>query len=262
MKLRIGFLIAAAAICAASSAGATTTILLNGGGVNTPGANTVSGLNVGNIRTFTSGSVTLTAQGWTYDTSYTPDQLLASNLGFYSGGLGVSSPLIDTNGSTSGTGMGGSQESGTGAQHSVDNNADGRIDFVLLKFSTAVDLTSVYLTVWDVGTSGDVDGDATVFYRHGATAPANGGDAEAYLSQFTSIDLPGSASGSRNVPGVTFSDTWLVAAAANSYTNDGFKLKSVSFAVPEPSTWLFMIIGFGGLGTMLRRQRRSGPVPS
>lgn len=264
MKLQIGGLIAVAAMVMAGSASAAT-ILLNGGGVNTPGAMTIGGMNVGNTRTYTSGSVTLSAQGWTYDTDYTPDQLLLANLGSYSGGLGVGSPRIDTNGAASGNGTGGAAESGTGNQHSVDNNADGRIDFIWLKFSTAVDLTSAYFNVYDVPPSGGTDGDATIFYRNGASAPANGGDGETFLSQFTSIALPGNTNGSRNIAGVTYSDTWLVAAAASSSGNDGFKLKSVTFdvqppGVPEPSTWLCMILGFGGLGAMLRRRRRMALV--
>ena len=264
MKLQIGGLIAAAAIGIAGSASAAT-IALQGGGVNTPGATTIGGLNVGNIRTYTSGAVTLTAQGWTYDTDYTPDRLLSANLGVYSGGLGVGSPRIDTNGSTSGNGYGGALETGTGNQHSTDNNADGRIDFIVLNFSSAVDLTSVYLNVYDVPPTGGTDGDATIFYRNGASAPANGGNAETYLGQFSSIDLPGNTNGSRNVAGVTYSNTWLVAAAANSSNNDGFKVKSLTYdvqppPVPEPATWLCMIMGFGGLGAMLRRQRRMAPV--
>src|SRR6476620_4644474 len=99
MKLQLGGAIAAVSLLCAGSAGAAT-INLDGGGVNTPGASTIEGLNVGNTRTYTSGGITLTAQGWTYDTSYTPDQLLSSNLGAYSGaGLGVASPHVDANGS-------------------------------------------------------------------------------------------------------------------------------------------------------------------
>lgn len=262
MKLQIGGLLAAATIGIAGSASATT-IFLDGGGVNAAGATTIGTLNVGNIRTYTSGSVTLTAQGWTYDTSFSPDQLLASHLGAYSGGgLGVSSPLIDTNGGSSGNGNGGAKETGTGNQHSVDNNADGRVDFILLKFSMAVDLTGVYLNVYDVNPSGAKDGDATIFYKNGAFAPVNGGNAETYLGQFASISLGGDTSGLRPVAGVTYSNTWLVAAAAGSSSNDGFKVKSLVYdlqppGVPEPATWLCMIMGFGGLGAMLRRQRRT-----
>lgn len=257
--------IAAAAIGIAGSASAAT-IVLDGGGSNAPGATTIGTLNVGNTRTYTSGSITLTAQGWTYDTSFSPDQLLASYLGAYSGGgLGVSSPLVDTNGGNSGNGYGGAKETGADNQHSVDNNADGRVDFILLKFSTAVDLTGVYFNVYDVNPFGAKDGDATIYYKNGALAPVNGGNAETYLGQFTSINLDGNSSGLRPVAGVTYSNTWLVAAAAGSSSNDGFKVKSLVYdiqppGVPEPATWLCLIMGFGGLGAMLRRQRRIAPL--
>ena len=32
---------------------------------------------------------------------------------------------------------------------------------------------------------------------------------------------------------------------------------SVSAAVPEPTSWALMLVGFGGLGAVLRRQRRA-----
>lgn len=256
MKLQLGGLIAAATIISAGSASATT-ITLDGGGLNTPGGTTIEGLNVGNTRTYTSGGVTLTAQGWTVDTSYSPDQLLSSYLGAYSGaGLGVSSPHVDTNGQSSGNGLGGAQEGSSGSQHTVDNNGDGRVDFILLKFNTAVDLTSAYFNVYDVNSYGGADGDAIAYYKGGAFAPINGGNATNYLAQFTAIALEGTYSGSRNIGGVTYADTWLIGAPLDE-TNDGFKLYSISFnsAVPEPATWATMILGFGAIGVMMRRRR-------
>ena len=179
--------------------------------------------------------------------------------------LGVSSPHIDTNGQCqygcSGNGVGGAAESGSGNQHTVDNNGDGRVDFILLKFSTAVDLTSAYFNVYDVNPDGGADGDAAAYYKGGAFAPVNGGSATSYFNQFTSLALPGSSSGSRNIGGVTFSDTWLIGADPSS-SNDGFKLYSISYdaAVPEPATWLTMILGFGGIGAMMRRRRQLAPI--
>jgi hypothetical protein len=35
---------------------------------------------------------------------------------------------------------------------------------------------------------------------------------------------------------------------------------SQSGAVPEPAIWGLMIVGFGGMGAMLRRQRRAQPA--
>jgi hypothetical protein len=45
--------------------------------------------------------------------------------------------------------------------------------------------------------------------------------------------------------------------AANSYTKNSFRLGGVTVnsAVPEPATWLMMILGFGAVGAAMRRRR-------
>ena len=233
-------LIAAGVIAAAAPASAAIFVMnLSVGGSN------VGGSSAGNVRTYTStvGAETLTLQAsaWTDAIDLNPDKTKRSFLGSYGGGLGVTAP----------------GEDGSNNTHTVDNV--GRRDFVLLKFSTAVDLTSMYLSVYSIGVGGP-DSDATVFYRNGATAPIHDGLSSAYFSQFTSINVPGgSSSGTRVVgSGDTFADTWLVSAAMGG-SNDGFKLKSITLgtpAVPEPSTWAMMILGFGGVGATLRARRR------
>ncbi len=233
-------LIAAVVMVAATPASATTFVMsLSGGGSN------VGGSSAGNVRTYTStvGAETLTlkASAWTDAIELNPDKTKRSYLGSYSGGLGVTAP----------------GESGSNNTHTVDNV--GRRDFILLKFNTAVDLTSMYLSVYNIGVGGP-DSDATVFYRNGATAPVHNGQSNPYFSQFTSIHVPGgSSSGTRIVgAGDTFADTWLISAAVGG-NNDGFKLKSVTLsapAIPEPSTWAMMIVGFGGVGATLRARRR------
>jgi len=40
-------------------------------------------------------------------------------------------------------------------------------------------------------------------------------------------------------------------------TNLGFQAITVSQAVPEPSTWAMMLLGFGGVGVAMRRRRKS-----
>lgn len=234
-------LAAVVALSAAAPASAAVFVMsLSGGGSN------VGGSTAGNVRTYTStvGAETLTLQAsaWTNAVDLNPDKVKRSYLGSYSGGLGVTAP----------------GESGSGNTHTVDNV--GRRDFILLKFDTAVDLTSLYLSVYNIG-SGGPDSDATVFYKHGATAPVHNGLSDPYFSQFTSISVPGGAtSGVRTVgSGDTFADTWLVSAAVGG-SNDGFKLKSITLntpAIPEPSTWAMMILGFGGVGATLRARRRA-----
>lgn len=242
----LGWLLAAATIAAAAPAAATTyTMTLDGGSINVGSGN-------GNTRTFSSTvggqTLTLTATGWTNALDQTPDHTLASFLGQYGGlGLGVTNP----------------GENGLDNSHVVDNV--GREDFILLKFSTAVDLTSMNLNVFDVNDFGSADSDATIFYKNGATGPTDGGLSSTYFNQFGAQTFGvagGSSSGSRTVDvGNHYSDTWIVSAATGQggNGNDGFKLYSVTVntaAVPEPATWAMMLIGFGGLGASLRARRR------
>jgi hypothetical protein len=236
------WLLAAAVLAAAAPASATSFVLnLSGGGTN------VGGTSNGNVRSYSStiGSDTLTLQasGWTNAVDLNPDTLLKSYLGAYSGGLGVTSP----------------PETGSNNTHTIDNV--GREDFVLLKFNKAVDLTSMFLNVFTVGAG--PDSDATVFYKNGATAPANNGLSNTYFAQFASISVPGgSTSGARVVDvGGNYADTWLVSAkvAQGASANDGFKLYSINVttrAVPEPATWAMMLIGFGAAGAAMRARRR------
>jgi hypothetical protein len=234
-------LVVAAALCAAAPASAAVFVMnLSGGGSN------VGGSSAGNVRTYnaTVGSsvYTLQASAWTNAVDLDPDILKKSYLGSYGGGLGVTSP----------------GENGSNNTHTVDNV--GRKDFILLTFNTAVDLTSMYLSVYNIGAGGP-DSDATVFYRQNASAPVHDALSNPYFSQFTAINVPGNGtSGTRTVgSGPTFANTWLVSAAVDG-GNDGFKLKSITLEtapVPEPSTWAMMILGFTGMGAALRARRRA-----
>ncbi len=233
--------VAGGALALSAPAYAATTVVFQNG-------DTKNGSGVGDSYTYNLSiggqAVTLTATGWTDNTSYNPDKLQSADLELYTGsayGLGV-------------TASGDSEFDNT---HTVDN-AGSTKDFIVLKFSTAVDLTSAYFNVFDVNQFGSADGDATVYYKNGATAPTNGGSAPSYFSQFTAIDVPGSTSGSRNLagPGI-FSDTWVVAANPTQ-SNDAFKLYSVTAgtpAVPEPASWALMIGGVGIIGSQLRRRK-------
>ena len=69
-------------------------------------------------------------------------------------------------------------------------------------------------------------------------------------SGLTATALTGSSAASRY---------WLVGAAmgTSSGFNDGFKISSlnVTAAVPEPSTWAMMLVGFGAIGVAGRSRR-------
>ena len=51
------------------------------------------------------------------------------------------------------------------------------------------------------------------------------------------------------------SDTDIVGVRFDSRGNS-FEISDVASAVPEPATWAMMIIGFGGVGSMVRSARR------
>lgn len=242
MKMRLGGLLVAAAVAVTAPAYAATTITFENGATKNGsgfGDSYTWNVNVGGQ------AVSLTATGWTDNTAYNPDRLQKSDLELYTGsgyGLGVVAP----------------GDSPYDVTHTVDNSGSTK-DFIVLKFSKAVDLASANFNVFDINWNGPADGDATVYYKNGAAAPTDGGNANSYFSQFTAIDVPGSTSGSRNVagPGI-YSDTWVVAANLGQ-NNDAFKLYSVTVngAVPEPATWGLMIVGIGLMGSQLRARRRA-----
>jgi hypothetical protein len=154
---------------------------------------------------------------------------------------------------------------GTGCsnpQHQVDNT-DGGYEFVLFKFSTPVDLSSVTLL--------DYQGvDMDMSYWSGNTAPPNN-LTNVTDSQFLSNFGPqGNDNCATNCgSGDTITDTLagnnvtylLIAAAYNSgNNNDTFKIQNLSVnsltATPEPAT--FGLIGFAlaGIGLIARKRKR------
>ena len=243
MKSMVWIAAAAAISLAAPASAATFVMSLLGGGAG-------SGSGIGNTRTYSSTvgaqTLNLTASAWTNAVNLPTPVILKSFLGSYSAGLGVTTTA---------------EGSGGGATHTIDNQIQR--DFILLKFSSAVSLT--YMTVTPFLLAGErvADSDATVFYKNGATTASTGLLSSSYFPQFTSFNVAGtSAAGPRAVDGgVHFSDTWLVSAEVASSGSDAFKdsfkLGSITLttAIPEPTSWALMLVGFGGTGAVLRRRR-------
>jgi hypothetical protein len=75
-------------------------------------------------------------------------------------------------------------------------------------------------------------------------------------------------------PGATFLSNWYTDGGGDTFANedpnmDNFGQPILAFyavSVPEPSTWLLLVGGFGGAGLMLRRARRTAvsaePMPT
>lgn len=60
-----------------------------------------------------------------------------------------------------------------------------------------------------------------------------------------------------------YSHLWVESAVVASHERFTLTLSNERLAVPEPLTWALMVVGFGGVGSMLRRsRRRTAPVIS
>ena len=201
----------------------------------------------GNVRTFAvsngSGTINGQATGWSVGSN---GLIQRASLGRWSSGLGV----VNTSNDNS---------------HTVDNS--GRVDFVVFQFSQAVDLNRILLSAYG-------DTDATVRYGAvGGVWNANPGLHNAALASLltrtpNSFGAPGANSTAwRNVNAGNATANWWVISAASPNPDrfaDYFKIKALDFtasAVPEPSTWMMMILGVGVVGATIRR-RRPAPLPA
>ena len=214
----------------------------------------LTGTPYGNTKTIDSDqstSVKVKVSAW--QSNLSTNNITSAWLGAYSGGLGV-------------TGLGDS--SGNSNLHQIDNNGQ-YTDFLLLQFSQAMTLTGIKTNSYGIG--GVTDNDA-VWYDAGAVAPKVW-NAAIPLTTYDTVPSTWSpvAAGGNGVvraTGASISSTaWLVGAAFTPVTdrNDGFKLAGISArlatptvppAVPEPATWAMMLVGFGSIGSAMRRGRR------
>ena len=232
----------ALAVAPAASAFAATTISFTGGSSALDGTD-------GNIRSFSSGGITVQASAF----SYNVNTLEQAYLGWYSSGLGVTNQ---------GEGAG-----NTNNNHTIDNV--GRSDFIALVFSTAVNISSAQLTPYLVSTD-PKDNDAFISYASLAGAYTSPNPTALALSNtvFGTLQTNGyNVSGNNVSPYQTslgstgkYGNVWVIGAARPNLdsNDDGFKLSAITVttAVPEPATWAMMLIGFGMIGTGLRKKRR------
>lgn len=242
MLSKIGVALTIAAVLgAATPAAAATTITFSGS----------SGLDGtdGNVRSFTSGGITVQATAWSYNGSV----LEKAFLGAFSSGLGVTN-------STEGD--------GSGNTHVVDNAS--RNDFILLVFNQAVNIASAKLNPY-AQNGGAADNDASVSYTNAAglfatpvpavtgILPSNAVFGQLNTNLWNVSGNLGSGYETNLASTGKFGNVWLIGAAKPSpdQTLDGFKLGAITVtsAVPEPGTWLMMLVGFAAIGSALRRRR-------
>lgn len=231
IRRNIAKLCAIGSLAIAGAAHASTLVLAGGAGSGSDG----------NSLTFSDGTTSVQATAWAVDYD---SNLEDGALGQWSYGLGVNN-------------------SGGDGSHTVDNV--GWTDFILLQFSSSVVLESAtFATGWH----GMNDTDATIGAMNalGAwnVAPLWDEQPDSILSGFSfweSGSVGQSGWDTRNInPGSVAGNWWIIGASSSNPDNygDGFKLKSITFssAVPEPSTWLMLILGFGLVGGVMRRESR------
>lgn len=169
----------------------------------------------GNTRSFSAGGISVTASGWTRLSNGTP---VASFLGQYSGGLGVTNPIDD----------------GVGYNnlHTVDNN--GSDDFVEFKFSTAVKPVSVTLTSF---------GGTDISYNF-----------DSYASSLFQQEGNSSNPLVLSLLNSTYSDTFRLFAQIGE-GNDAFKIKSLTVEpVPVPAALPLFATALAGFGVFGRKR--------
>lgn len=249
MKAKLA-LTAAAMLFAATAAQATTTVAYR---FDTTGSGAENGI-YGNTLQFGTANkpstLAMSVTAWQADAS--TYAISSAYLGAYGGGLGV-------------TGIGDQQ--GANGLHQIDN-VGGYTDFLLLEFNEAVTLASIKTNSYGINgvTYNDAAwADASPFVTSTWNSTAGFGNGALRLAAVGGVGDGGSDAW-RLTGATTASTKWLVVADPLSLSGraDGFKLASVTVAeqvasVPEPATWISMILGFGLLGGALRRSRRRAP---
>jgi hypothetical protein len=230
-------------------------------------SNAGTGNSTARVFTITVGTTTVKVRVTAYSTTGTTptSAVQRGSVNVYSNGLGDTS-----NGESTGS-----------PHHTVDNL--GKSDFLLFQFDQPVDLDSAKFTTYNMG-SGRFDGDATIARANSNTnwmsdlLPNSATYAQLaaiFGTSFTASNVASTSSQTSTTrllnPGNNYANVWLIGAAFNNPTEncgtyknklclDGFKLSNITVttAIPEPSTWMMMIAGFGFIGFSMRRKKREG----
>lgn len=166
--------------------------------------------------------------------------------------------------------------------HQIDN-VNGW-EFLVLQFDQAVSLQSAVLKSYQISGLNYVDSDAFIGWSSAAfntqlTASALAANEKTLTStgnwfNSDSTDYGATVSGAAYNGSLTQTQTqtynlspsqagtvWIIGGSVNGpdWKNDAFKLNTikVSSGVPEPTTWMMMILGFGMVGAAVRRRRSS-----
>ncbi len=195
----------------------------------------------GGTLTFSTATADAKVSAWSIGTD---NKIYQARLGVWDGGIGVKNGSSDDS-------------------HTIDNS--GRKDFIVIQFDKLVELATAN---FNTGWHGFSDTDATIGYLISPapfTTPVNlTGANQSILSSYNlygSGSIGNSGNSSRNInPSGNIGNLWLIGASFNNPEGtvklDGFKLEKLTFsaAVPEPATWMFMLVGMAGIGFTMRRK--------
>jgi PEP-CTERM motif len=217
---------------------------------------TASGPAAGNFATQTIslgaglGNVTMRVSAWSIAGTSGAGAMQTSILGIFGSGLGATS----------------SDENGSGNTHTLDNQ--NRRDFLIFQFDQAVRLDSATFTPFALsGQSADTDftvGFGTTGLASNAALNFNGASFSTLTSLFGGGLTNYAGASNTNTKSLSLANSygnmWMVGASFANPDNalDSFKLSqltAVTVPVPEASTWMMMIAGFGVVGASMRRKR-------
>lgn len=251
LAVATAFALTIAAPIAPVAASTTITFPMTSGG---------SGSSSGRVFTTTVGGKTVQVRvtGWSTTGTGSSSTVTKGGVNVYTNGLGV----MNSSGDSS---------------HTIDNN--GYKDFLIFQFDQPVEMESAKFTAYNMGGVA-TDADATIAF--GSTAANWQSDLLAnsttfptlsalFGSSFTASNITSTSNGSRLLNTSNNSgNIWLIGAAFTDPKDcgkikkpttcaDGFKLSQVAVsAVPEPSTWMMMLLGFGFVGYSMRRRKSLG----
>lgn len=254
-------LVVCAALVAVSSPSHASTVfnfpMTSGGGTGTDSK--VFNVTVGTI------TVKVRVTAWSMAGISGETGVTKGGVNVYANGLGVTSTL----------------ESSGSPHHTTDNRTNR--DFLIFQFDQPVELESAKFTAYNMG-SNRTDGDATIARGTSSNWMVDPLASTSTYAQFATLFSNGfqSSNVKSNDPSVSIrtlnplnmrANTWLIGAAFVNPNEDcksgsknkqpcldGFKLSQVSVlsAVPEPSTWMMMLIGFGFVGFAMRQKGQAG----
>lgn len=162
-----------------------------------------------------------------------------------------------------------------GNYHTIDNKNGW--EFLVLQFDQAVSLQSAVLNPYQLYGNNYSDNDAFIArgysgfgsamtaatlksLENGLKIDTSKQSGDAWFNS-NSDDYKGAAKQTYNLSPSKGGNVWVIGGSyfGPDTKNDAFKLNSIAVtsAVPEPTTWMTMILGFGMIGAAARRRRSS-----